>query len=129
MARLAPTYLPREPHGTVAAKARPADVEPWVLGELATPGFPLVPGRYEVPVPSLGSLTVDLYPEGVVRVTRPDGQSMRSRLYIWQNTQFDVTFGDRFRTIYNPQSGELSVFWDGRGSLYRGPLTTAMRKS
>jgi hypothetical protein len=112
----------------LAQKPVPAAAEPWVLGELVTPGFAIVPGRYEVPVPSFGNLTVDLYPEGVVRVTRPDGQSLRSRLYIWQNTQFDVTFGDRFRTIYNPQTGELNVFWDGRGTLFRAPLTGAMRK-
>jgi hypothetical protein len=111
------------------AKPTPAGAEPWVLSELVTPRFPLPPGRYEVPVPSLPGLLVDLYPEGIVRVTRPDGQTTRSRLYIWQNTQFDVTFPDMFRTIYNPQTGELSVFQDGRPTLFRGPLTTAMRKN
>jgi hypothetical protein len=87
-----------------------------------------VPGRYEIPVPSFGNLILDVYPEGVLRVTRPDGQSIRSRLYIWQNTQFDFTFNDRFRAIWDPQRQELNVFWDGRSSLFRGAVLGSMRK-
>ena len=55
-------------------------------------------------------------------------QSMRSRLYIWQNTQFDFTFNDRFRAIWDPQRQELNVFWDGRSSLFRGAVLGSMRK-
>lgn len=105
-----------------------ANLETTALPEVVTPTIPLASGRYELQIPSFGALVVDVYPEGFLRVTRPDGQTLRSRLYIWHNTQFDVTFDDRFRSIYNPQTGELNVFWDGRGSLFRGPITSAMRK-
>lgn len=111
-----------------AAAPRPASFDPSAASATMTPGPVLLPGRYEIPVPSFGNLILDVYPEGVLRVTRPDGQSMRSRLYIWQNTQFDFTFNDRFRAIWDPQRQELNVFWDGRSSLFRGAVLGSMRK-
>lgn len=112
----------------LAAAAPTGAVDPQGLAGVATPALPAIPGRYEVTAGAAGVVDVDLYPQGVVRVTRASGQSMRTHLYHWDpQTKWDVDFPDRFRVILDP-SGGLEIFFDGQGTLFSGPITTATRK-
>ncbi len=109
-------------------KPMPASADASALPILATPTLTVAPGRYEVPAGAAGNLLVDLYPEGVMRVTRPNGQTARGRLYIWTYAKTDAQFPDRLRALYDARTNEMSVFFDGSSTLFRGPLTGAMRK-
>jgi hypothetical protein len=111
--------------------ARPASgaVDASALATLATPALPITPGRYEVSAGAAGLIDVDLYPGGVVRVTRVGtGASMRASLYRWAPmTKWDADFSDRFRVILAPD-GELEIFFDGQRPLFDANISTATRK-
>jgi hypothetical protein len=102
-------------------------VDTQALGMIATPKAPVTPGRYEVDVPTIGKMQIDLYPEGVMKVTRPGWEPQRARLYVWSYAKLDAQFGDRLRALYDPYTNALSIFFDGQRRLFEGPLTAAQR--
>lgn len=108
----------RPPSGRVDAEA---------LEKLATPKPPVAPGRYEVDVPTVGTMQIDLYPEGVMKVTRPGWEPQRARLYVWSHTKLDAQFSDRLRALYDPKTNSLTIFFDGQRRLFEGPLTATLR--
>lgn len=112
----------------LAALPLPTPYEPQVIAATATPPLGVPAGRYEVPAGSVGTLVIDLYPEGVMRVTRPNGQTARSQLYVWTYAKRNAAFPDRLRAMWDAQKNKMTIFFDGQGTLYDGPLTAAMRK-
>ena len=112
----------------VASTPIPPGADASALTTLSTPTGNVHAGRYEITVPSVGACQVDLYPEGVVRFSRPGGASTRSRLYMWnQVNQHDLGFPDRLRAIWNPAANYIKVFFDGARMLLEAPLTGALR--
>ncbi len=110
----------------VAAVAPTGEVNQQALAALATPRFGVLPGRYEVPIANVGAVRFDLYPEGVLRITHPNGQSERASLYAWNNvTKFTGNVGD-LRIIYDGQTMSISK---NSSVLFEGPLTAAHRKA
>jgi hypothetical protein len=111
------------------ALPRPPGVDVTALNRVITPKPNLMPGRYEFSVPSLGTGTckLDISPEGVVSFTRPGGMPMRARMYIWSYVKFDAQYPDRLRGLYDPQTNNMTVFFDGGGSLFNSTLSGTQR--
>lgn len=104
-------------------------VEATALNRLATPKPSLMPGRYEISVMGLGAGTcrLEISPEGVVTFTRPGGTPVRAGMYVWSWTKFDAQYPDRLRGLFDPKDNNLTVFFDGRGTLFSGKITDANR--
>jgi len=111
------------------ALPRPPGVDVTALSRVTTPKPNLMPGRYEFSVPSLGAGTckLDISPEGVVRFTRPGGTPMRAQMYIWSYIKFDAQYSDRLRGLYDPQTNEMRVFFDGSSTLFNSTITGSHR--
>jgi hypothetical protein len=101
------------------------------LAKVATPHVQLPPGRYVVPMKnaSAGSAFFDLYPEGVVRLTRPTGQSVRNSIVTWRTTQLYFYFSDNYAGSYDLSANQLNIHGtSGTTTLIDTPLTIAQRK-
>ncbi|MFO0740633.1 MAG: hypothetical protein U0270_32350 [Labilithrix sp.] len=89
-----------------------------------TPKPIVAAGRYSVPCgPAEGNVTVDIFPEGILRITRTNGSVQRA---VYQNAQFILPNGD-LRFNYSPDSNSLQISNSSGTVLYSGPLTGAMR--
>lgn len=120
-------------HATYAYEANPtpipAGASTAALSVLATPKPALLPGRYEVSVPALGTgkCKLEISPQGVVTFTRPGGMTIRSRIYIWTYGKFDSQYPDRLRGLFDPRTNNLMVFFDGGSTLFNGAITDVQR--
>jgi hypothetical protein len=89
-----------------------------------TPKPIVAPGRYSVPCGTAeGNVTVDIFPEGILRITRTNGTVQRA---VYRNSQYTLPSGD-LRFNYNPDSNTLQITNSGGTTLFTGPLTGAMR--
>lgn len=107
----------------------PTFVDYTALSRLVTPKSGLMPGRYEISVMGLGTGTcrLEISPEGIVTFTRPGGTPVRAGMYVWTYTKFDAQYPDRLRGLFDPKDSSLTVFFDGRGTLFSGKITDANR--
>ena len=107
----------------------PSGVDTTALNKVTTPKPSLMPGRYEFSVPALGATPckLDISPEGVIRFTRSGGTPMRAHMYIWSYIKFDAQYPDRLRGLYDPQTNNMLVFFDGSGTLFNAPITESHR--
>lgn len=107
----------------------PAAASAAALSILNSPKSTLLPGRYEVSVPALGTgkCKLEISPQGVVTFTRPAGTTLRSRIYIWTYGKFDAQYPDRLRGLFDPRTNNLMIFFDGGGTLFNGTITDAQR--
>lgn len=90
----------------------------------ATPKTIVAPGRYSVPCGTAeGNVTVDIFPEGILRITRTNGTVQRA---VYRNSQFTLPSGD-LRFNYSPESNSLQIVNSSGTTLFSGSLTGAMR--
>lgn len=104
-------------------------VEGFALNRLVTPKPSLMPGRYEISVPALGTGTCrfEISPEGIVTFTRPGGTAVRANMYVWSWSKYDAQHPDRLRALFDPRDNTLNIFFDGRASVYNARITDANR--
>jgi hypothetical protein len=113
-----------------AATAQPpGSVDTEALSMLATPAPSLLHGRYELSVPGLGTGTckLDLSPSGVVAFTRPGGTALRLNLFTGRQQLFRGIYDDSLLVEFDPQTGNLNLYFDGASPLYNAPITDANR--
>ena len=82
--------------------------------------------------PNTGSAFLDIYPEGVMRLTRPTGQSVRNVITTWSEPCFVFQFNaDSMRGLFTPSSSQLNLrsnSGSGPTLISDTPVTVAMRK-
>lgn len=99
-------------------------VDPSNVATTNTPKAVVAAGRYLVPCGTTeGNVTVDIFPEGILRITRTNGTVQRA---VFQNGQFTLPNSD-LRFNYNPASNSLQVTNSSGTVLFSGALTGAMR--
>ena len=75
-------------------------------------------------------MRIDVSPTGVVDVTRlATGATIRAYVHDWsEGPKFHASFPDRFRVLLNGTTRQLSIFFDGHGTLFDGTLSADDRK-
>lgn len=89
---------------------------------VANPAFGVAVGRYVLPTTG-GPLTLELYPEGVFKVSRPDGWSERAtyRNHVWtlpESSDLELSFDPATSSILVRKAGAV---------LFQGPLAGSLR--
>lgn len=90
---------------------------------VATPGFGVSNGRYVIPYAG-GDITIDLYPQGVFKVSRPDGYSQRA---IFRNKVWTLPDGADLKLNFDPATGVLRIAKPDESPIFSGQLTGSFR--
>jgi len=99
-------------------------VDPTTVNSTNTPKPVVAAGRYSVPCGTVeGNVTVDIFPEGILRITRTNGTVQRA---VFRNNQFTLPNGD-LRFNYTPSSNSLQITNSAGTVLFTGSLTGGMR--
>lgn len=91
----------------------------------ANPPFQVSPGRYVIPAADgSGNLTLDLYPEGILKVTRPNGVSERA---LFQNRVWSLPASSDLRFRFDPSENSVTIRRADETLLFQGSLNGTLR--
>jgi hypothetical protein len=93
-----------------------------ITARVATPSSSAAFGRYVLPAAD-GNVTVELYPEGVVKVTRANGWTGNA---IYRNNRWVLPSSD-LSFSFDPDANHLTVKRADGTTIFDGPLTGSLR--
>lgn len=89
----------------------------------ANPSFNVSPGRYVLPAAG-GNITLDLFPEGVLLVTRANGVSERA---LFQNFVWTLPATSDLKLTFDPSTNSVTIRKADETLLFQGSLNGSQR--
>jgi hypothetical protein len=89
----------------------------------ANPPFNVAAGRYVLPSPD-GNITLELYPEGILKITRANGISERA---IYANRVWTLPDASDLKFTFDPNTNSVTIRKADETLLFQGALSGSLR--
>ncbi|MFO0740634.1 MAG: hypothetical protein U0270_32355 [Labilithrix sp.] len=92
----------------------------------ANPPFNVAAGRYVLPVSEAlgGNVTLELYPEGILKVSRANGWTERA---VYQNRVWTLPEGSDLKLTFDPATNTVTIRKADGALIFSGSLTGSLR--